>query len=188
MEREKQMMASLITAIIAVSFMTISTNVRALGTPAPAVTTTTTSTTIDPNQVLEKCFGVVKAGQNDCDTNLGPGSCSPSVIDASPSEWIYLPKGVCDRLVGGSTRQGQGVSDSTAAAAAQAAAQAAAGRTPRVGETGVQGAETIDSTQIMKDNMILDGGAGLTGTNPNSPSGNSPTPATPDASTDINRY
>lgn len=49
----------------------------------------------------EKCYGVAKAGKNDC---AGPAhACSGmSKKDADPREWITVPKGTCDRLVGGS--------------------------------------------------------------------------------------
>ena len=50
----------------------------------------------------EKCYGVAKAGQNDC-ASTGNNSCGgTSRIDADPSAWIYVPAGYCDRIVGGS--------------------------------------------------------------------------------------
>src|SRR6516165_286384 len=50
---------------------------------------------------VEKCYGVAKAGKNDC---AGAAhSCSgQSKNDASPKEFIKLPKGTCERVVGGS--------------------------------------------------------------------------------------
>jgi uncharacterized membrane protein len=50
---------------------------------------------------MEKCFGVAKAGKNDC---AGPAhACAgQSKVDAGGKEWIYLPKGTCERLSGGS--------------------------------------------------------------------------------------
>jgi uncharacterized membrane protein len=49
----------------------------------------------------EKCYGVVKAGKNDC---AGPShSCQAlSKKDGDGKEWINVPKGTCERLVGGS--------------------------------------------------------------------------------------
>lgn len=47
----------------------------------------------------EKCAGVVKAGKNDCGTSRN--ACSGQVkADNDPEAWIYVPKGVCDRIVG----------------------------------------------------------------------------------------
>lgn len=48
----------------------------------------------------EKCYGVAKAGKNDCAT--GSSSCSgTSKTDGQKDAWLYLPKGTCERLVGG---------------------------------------------------------------------------------------
>jgi uncharacterized membrane protein len=49
----------------------------------------------------EKCYGVAKAGKNDC---AGPGHvCSGlAKTDANPDEWLSVPKGTCERIVGGS--------------------------------------------------------------------------------------
>lgn len=50
---------------------------------------------------MEKCYGVAKAGKNDC---AGPAhACAgQSKTDAGGKEWIYVPKGTCERLSGGS--------------------------------------------------------------------------------------
>jgi len=50
---------------------------------------------------LEKCYGVAKAGKNDC---AGPAhACAgQSKTDAGGKEWISVPKGTCERLSGGS--------------------------------------------------------------------------------------
>jgi len=50
----------------------------------------------------EKCYGVVKAGKNDCGAN--DHSCAGQAkTDSDPNEWVYLPAGTCDKIVGGST-------------------------------------------------------------------------------------
>ncbi len=50
----------------------------------------------------ENCYGVVKAGKNDC---AGPGhTCQGQAsADAQSDEFITVPAGTCERLVGGST-------------------------------------------------------------------------------------
>jgi uncharacterized membrane protein len=50
---------------------------------------------------MEKCYGVAKAGKNDC---AGPAhACAgQSKVDAGGKEWISVPKGTCERLAGGS--------------------------------------------------------------------------------------
>ena len=51
----------------------------------------------------EKCYGVAKAGQNDCAAADGSHSCAgQSTADAAGGEWLYVPKGTCDKIVGGS--------------------------------------------------------------------------------------
>jgi len=55
--------------------------------------------TLMPSQ--EKCYGVAKAGKNDC---AGPAhACAgQSKTDASGKDFVAVPKGTCDRLAGGS--------------------------------------------------------------------------------------
>ena len=49
---------------------------------------------------MEKCYGVAKAGKNDC---AGPAhACAGQSKETSSKEWIKLPKGSCERIVGGS--------------------------------------------------------------------------------------
>ncbi len=49
----------------------------------------------------EKCYGVVKAGKNDCATKTT--SCVGSATrDGQKDAFIALPTGLCDKLVGGS--------------------------------------------------------------------------------------
>jgi len=49
----------------------------------------------------EKCYGIVKAGQNDCQT--ATSSCSgTSKKDAQADAWISVPKGTCAKIVGAS--------------------------------------------------------------------------------------
>lgn len=51
----------------------------------------------------EKCYGVVKAGENDCGNHAGTHSCAAqSTVDGDTGEWVYVPKGLCDKLVNGS--------------------------------------------------------------------------------------
>jgi len=50
----------------------------------------------------EKCFGVAKAGKNDCATPVS--SCAgTSKADSNGQAFILLPKGTCEKIAGGST-------------------------------------------------------------------------------------
>lgn len=49
----------------------------------------------------EKCYGIAKAGQNDCANLSGTHSCAgQSKADMSPEEWKYVAKGSCQKLGG----------------------------------------------------------------------------------------
>ena len=50
----------------------------------------------------EKCYGVAKAGQNDCGT--AQHTCAGKAKkDKAPDEWKYVAKGTCEKL-GGKTK------------------------------------------------------------------------------------
>lgn len=54
-----------------------------------------------PGYSFEKCFGVVKAGLNDCQT--ATHSCAgTSTADNQGDAWVYVPAGTCAKLTGGS--------------------------------------------------------------------------------------
>ena len=54
----------------------------------------------------EKCYGIAKAGQNDCGT--ATHTCAGKATrDNAPDEWKYVPQGTCQKL-GGSTQPGKG--------------------------------------------------------------------------------
>ena len=47
----------------------------------------------------EKCYGIAKAGQNDCGTPAH--TCAGQAKkDNLPDEWKYVPKGTCEKLGG----------------------------------------------------------------------------------------
>ena len=47
----------------------------------------------------EQCFGVAKAGKNDCGT-AKHGCGSVAKTDNDPTEWKYVPKGTCEKIGG----------------------------------------------------------------------------------------
>jgi uncharacterized membrane protein len=49
----------------------------------------------------EKCYGIAKAGQNDCANLSGSHSCAgQSKADMAPDEWKYVAKGTCKDMKG----------------------------------------------------------------------------------------
>ena len=57
----------------------------------------------DKNEMkdMEKCYGVVKAGKNDCKT-LSNACAGHSMTDGQKDAFIAVPAGTCERIVGGS--------------------------------------------------------------------------------------
>jgi len=54
-----------------------------------------------PKEAKEKCFGIVKAGQNDCANLSGSHSCAgQNKVDAGADEWKYVAKGTCASMQG----------------------------------------------------------------------------------------
>jgi uncharacterized membrane protein len=52
-------------------------------------------------QEKEKCFGIAKAGQNDCASVNGVHSCAgQSKVDMDKGEWKYVAKGTCKQMKG----------------------------------------------------------------------------------------
>lgn len=52
-------------------------------------------------QEKEKCFGIAKAGQNDCASVTGAHSCAgQSKVDMDRMEWKYVAKGTCKDMKG----------------------------------------------------------------------------------------
>lgn len=54
----------------------------------------------------EKCFGIAKAGQNDCANLSGSHSCAGQAkADGSADDWKYVAKGTCAKLGGTSAEE-----------------------------------------------------------------------------------
>ena len=48
----------------------------------------------------EKCYGVAKAGQNDCGTAKHACAAQGAKVDNDPAEWKYVAKGTCEKMGG----------------------------------------------------------------------------------------
>ena len=85
MTKNQALVSAAVSSLIAVGALAVSTQASA--------------------QDMEKCYGVVAAGKNDC---AGPGhTCQgQAASDASPDEFILLPAGTCERLTGGEVKDG----------------------------------------------------------------------------------
>jgi len=68
--------------------------------------TPTTKPVMKPKMLkgMERCYGIAKAGMNDC--AYATESCSgQSKVDGAKDAWIIVPKGTCNKIVGGSTTE-----------------------------------------------------------------------------------
>mgnify|MGYP000331642501 CR=1 FL=1 len=75
---------------------------------APALYAASATSTADqapaPAYKAEKCYGIAKAGKNDC-ASTGNSSCAgTSKLNADPNAWIYVAEGYCERIVNGSLK------------------------------------------------------------------------------------
>lgn len=54
----------------------------------------------------EKCYGIAKMGMNDCAT--ASASCAgSSTKDSQKDAFLFLPKGLCEKIVGGTLESGK---------------------------------------------------------------------------------
>ena len=64
-------------------------------------------------QDKEKCFGIAKAGQNDCANLAGTHSCAgQSKVSNDKGEWKYVAKGTCKEMKGMSMDEAKGMKKS----------------------------------------------------------------------------
>ena len=58
----------------------------------------------DAKAPQEKCFGIAKAGQNDCASAANTHSCAGQAkADNDANDWRYVAKGTCAKLGGSLT-------------------------------------------------------------------------------------
>lgn len=85
-ENKKSIMGTAIAAALSVGMITVA------------------DTAVAGKGPVEKCLGVAKAGMNDCGTSKH--SCAgQSTKDGDPTEWIFVPKGTCSKIVGGKVKK-----------------------------------------------------------------------------------
>jgi uncharacterized membrane protein len=72
-----------------------------LAAAAASLLTTALVATPAVAQEKEKCYGIAKAGQNDCANLAGSHSCAgQSKVSDDPGEWKYVAKGTCKTMKG----------------------------------------------------------------------------------------
>ena len=91
MKNTKAIVHSAIASVVTLGFLG-ATIIPAQGQPATP-----------PKYKFEKCYGIAKAGKNDCQTSNS--SCAgTNTVDARGDAWIFVPKGACGKIVGASMK------------------------------------------------------------------------------------
>ena len=65
----------------------------------PALTAAQAGPTPVPSYDSEKCFGIAKAGKNDCAT-ASHGCAGAAKKDNDPNEWVKMPRDACEKAGG----------------------------------------------------------------------------------------
>lgn len=76
-----------------------STLTKSIGVLLAAAVVTASSAKADDVK-YEKCYGVAKAGQNDCQTSTHI-CAGKSALDRDPHAFIGMPAGTCEKIAGG---------------------------------------------------------------------------------------
>jgi uncharacterized membrane protein len=54
---------------------------------------------------MEKCFGIAKAGMNDCSSNKSAHSCAGQATKSNdPMDFVAVPTGTCAKIAGGTVK------------------------------------------------------------------------------------
>jgi uncharacterized membrane protein len=71
-----------------------------------AAVTTAQASPVEQPAGSEKCYGIAKAGKNDC--AAGAHSCAgQGTKDHDKASYVYLPIGACAKIAGASTSPGK---------------------------------------------------------------------------------
>ena len=66
-----------------------------------------TASAADKKMDMEKCYGVAKAGMNDCGSKKAGHSCAGQATkNSDANDFVALPKGTCNKIAGGMLSEG----------------------------------------------------------------------------------
>jgi len=90
--------------------MTVRNTSLALGAAIAAAMAIAAETATAAESKNEKCYGISKAGENDCAASNSNTCAGTSKVDYDPLAWKLVPKGTCEAmevtLKDGKTRKG----------------------------------------------------------------------------------
>ena len=56
---------------------------------------------VAPDASKDKCYGIAKAGANDCASATGSHSCAgTATVDNDKGDWKYVERGTCEKMGG----------------------------------------------------------------------------------------
>ncbi len=59
----------------------------------------------DKKTDMEKCFGIAKAGKNDCSSNKSAHACAGQATKNNDAmDFVAVPKGTCEKIAGGTLK------------------------------------------------------------------------------------
>jgi uncharacterized membrane protein len=62
----------------------------------------TSANAADKKVESEQCYGIAKAGKNDCSSSKGAHSCAgQGSKNNDPADFVMVPKGTCEKIVNG---------------------------------------------------------------------------------------
>lgn len=68
---------------------------------------TANASAADKKMEMEKCYGIAKAGMNDCSSKKAGHSCAGQATkNGDANDFVALPKGTCNKIAGGSLSDG----------------------------------------------------------------------------------
>ncbi len=63
-----------------------------------------TGNAVATDMKMEKCYGIAKAGKNDCGSKAAGHSCAGQASkNNDPADFVAVPKGTCDKIAMGNT-------------------------------------------------------------------------------------
>lgn len=71
-----------------------------------AASSTLVTTASAQGDAPEKCYGVARAGLNDCAAGPGTSCAGTSTTDGQANAWMYVLAGSCEKIVNGSLTEG----------------------------------------------------------------------------------
>ena len=78
--------------------MSTKTSLLAAGALLAAISFTSAATAQDKMAGKEKCYGITKAGQNDCKAGAGTTCAGSQKVDYQKDAWKLVAAGTCEKM------------------------------------------------------------------------------------------